>query len=67
MFKINKPVYISFVYFEKAFHHVRWENVFHIMDKIGIDYKDKRFIHKYYINEKAVIKNEFDAYKEAKV
>jgi len=37
------------------------------MDKIGIDFKDKRLIHKLYINEKAVIKGKYDTYEEAKV
>lgn len=37
------------------------------MDKIGIDFKDKRLIYKLYINEKAVIKGEYDTYEEAKV
>jgi len=52
---------------EKAFDNIRREKLFHIMDKIGIDFKDKRLIHKLYINEKAVIKGEFDTYKEVKV
>lgn len=32
------------------------------MDKMGTDFKDKRQIRKLYINEKAVLKGEFDAY-----
>jgi len=67
MFSINKPIYIAFVDLEKAFDNVRWEKLFHIMDKIGIDFKDKRLIHKLYINKKAVIKGEYDTYEEAKV
>lgn len=37
------------------------------MNKIGIDFKDKRLIHKLYINEKAVVKGEYDTYEEPKV
>lgn len=40
MFRINKPIYVykAFVDLEKAFDNVRWEKLFHIMDKIGIDF-----------------------------
>ncbi|VVC45686.1 Reverse transcriptase domain [Cinara cedri] len=53
MFRINKPIYIAFVDLKKTFDNVRWEKLFLIMDKIDIDFKDKKLIHKLYINEKA--------------
>jgi len=37
------------------------------MDKISIDFKDKRLIHKLYINEKAIVKGEYDIYEKAEV
>ncbi|VVC32495.1 Reverse transcriptase domain [Cinara cedri] len=64
---INKLLCVAFVDLEKASDNVRWEKLFHITDKVDIDFKDKRLIHKLYINEKAVVKGEFDAYEEAKV
>lgn len=37
------------------------------MKKIGLDFKDRLIIHKLYINERAVIKRNTKAYKEAKI
>ncbi|KAL4135344.1 hypothetical protein QTP88_006959 [Uroleucon formosanum] len=53
MYKVNKSMYIAFIDLEKAFDNVNWEILFNIMKIINIDIKDRRIIHKLYLNEKA--------------
>jgi len=55
MYRVNKPMYIAFIDLEKAFDKVNWEILFNIMKTINIDIKDRRIIHKLYLNEKAVM------------
>jgi len=55
MYRVNKPMYIAFIDLEKAFDNVNWEILFNIMKLINIDIKDRRIIHRLYLNEKAVI------------
>ncbi|XP_025406672.1 uncharacterized protein LOC112680706 [Sipha flava] len=55
MYRVIKPMYITFIDLEKAFDNVNWEILFNIMKTINIDFKDRRIIHKLYLNEKAVI------------
>jgi len=58
MSRINKLQFIAFVDLEKAFDIVKWTTLFKIMEDIGIDYNDKKYIYNLYINEIAVIKAE---------
>lgn len=37
------------------------------MENIGIDFKDRRLIHKLCVNEKVVIKGKNEAYEEAEI
>jgi len=48
-------VYIAFIDLEKAFDNVNREILFNIMKTVNIDIKNRRIIHKLYLNEKAVI------------
>lgn len=45
---MNPYYYIAFIDLAKAFDNVRWKKLFHIMDKKGIDFTDKRLIQKLY-------------------
>lgn len=51
----SKPLYIAFVDLEKAFDYVSWDKLFSIMEKTGLDLKNRKLIHKLYVTERAVI------------
>lgn len=66
--RVNKLLYIAFIDLEKAFDKVNGEILFNIMKSINIDIKNRRIIHKLYLNEKAVITvKESKSQEEAKI
>lgn len=54
---------------EKAYANVRWERdkFFHIMEKVSLDFKDRKIMHKLYFNERAVINKDNEAYEDTKI
>lgn len=66
-FRINKPIYIAFVDLGKAFDTIRWDMVFHIMEMISLDFKDRIIIQKLYFNGRTLIKGDNEVYKETKI
>ena len=42
--------------FEKAFDRIDWVKMLEILEKIGVDWRDRRLIMNLYLNQKAVVK-----------
>src|SRR6218665_2394214 len=49
-------VTICFVDFEKAFDRVKWTKLWHILKKIGIDWRDRRLISNLYLQQETIIR-----------
>ena len=45
---VNKPLYVAFVDLEKAFDNVEWNKMFRLLEKLGMDYNDRRIIYQLY-------------------
>ena len=56
--EFNEELFICFVDFEKAFDRVRWIKLLEILEKIGIDWRDRRLIRNLYIKQAAVVRTE---------
>lgn len=54
MFRIDKPLFITFIYVEKTFNNVNRTKL-KIMEAIGIDYNNTRIKYNMYIYEILVI------------
>ena len=54
--EFNNNLYLCFVDFEKAFDRVRWTKLMDILEKIGVDWRDRRLICNLYINQEAIIR-----------
>ena len=52
----GNEVYICFVDFEKAFDRVNWVRMIEMLDRLQIDWKDKRMIKELYMKQEAVIR-----------
>ena len=50
----GNDVYICFVDFEKAFDRVDWVKMFEILEKLHIDWKDRRLLQDLYTRQEAV-------------
>lgn len=42
---------LAFIDIEKAFDNINWEILFTVMQKIGMDFKDRRCVHNLYKNQ----------------
>lgn len=58
IFKIYKPLFITFVDIETTFDKVNRTKLVKIMETIGIDYNNRKIIYNLYIGEILVIKTE---------
>ena len=54
----DNELYICFVDFKKAFDRVKWTKLWHILKKIGIDWRDRirRLISNLYLQQEAIIR-----------
>ena len=52
----NQELYICFVDFEKAFDRVNWIKLMEILEKCGLDWRDRRMIRNLYMNQEGVVK-----------
>src|SRR6218665_3341973 len=52
----DNELFICFVDFEKAFDRVKWTKLWHIPQKIGIDWRDRRLISNLYLQQKTIIR-----------
>ena len=52
----NQDVFACFVDFEKAFDRVNWEKLTEILEKIGIDWRDRRLIRNLYMAQRAQVR-----------
>src|SRR6476469_2982939 len=55
--EFGNNVYICFIDFEKAFDRVNWEKMITVLQRIGVDWRDRRMISELYMNQKAVVRN----------
>lgn len=46
--ELDKNMLIAFVDLEKAFDKVSWQKLFQTLQQVGVDYKDRQLIYKYY-------------------
>lgn len=53
--RVNMPLYIPFVDLKKSFDNANWTKLFNILKLINIDFKDKRIVHKLYLNRKTIL------------
>ena len=53
---VQKDLYVCFVDYEKAFDKVRHQDLFNILNDIGLDGKDLRLLEKLYWNQKAAVR-----------
>ena len=53
---IQKDLYICYVDYEKAFDKVRHQDLFNILNNIGLDGKDLRLMENLYWNQKAAVR-----------
>ena len=56
--EFNEELFICFVDFEKAFDRVRWTKLLEILEKIGVDWRDRRLIRNLYMKQTAVVRTE---------
>lgn len=54
--KKGLSTYIAFVDLEKAFDNVNWSKMFRVLKKVGVKYRERRFIHNLYTNQEAVVR-----------
>ena len=54
--EFQQELFVCFVDFEKAFDRVNWLRLFKILEKIGIDWRDRRMIAALYMNQTASVR-----------
>src|SRR6476469_5406574 len=54
--EFGNNVYICFIDFEKAVDRVNWEKMMKVLQRIGVDWRDRRMISQLYMNQEAVVK-----------
>ena len=52
----DNDLFICFMDFEKAFDRVKWTKLWHILKKIGIDWRDRKLISNLYLQQEAIIR-----------
>lgn len=52
----GRDVYICFVDYEKAFDRICWKKLFNALERLGVDWKDRRLIRNLYMEQAAVIR-----------
>ena len=52
----DNELFIYFEDFEKAFDRVKWTKLWHILKKIGIDWRDRRLISNLYLQQETIIR-----------
>jgi hypothetical protein len=60
-------LYIAFVDLERAFDNVEWNRMFNTMEKLGLDYNDRRIIYQLYKDQVATIRTQDGRNMEAKI
>jgi hypothetical protein len=64
---VNKTLYVAFMDLEKAFDNVERNKMFGILEKLGIDYNDRRIIHQLYKKQVATMRMRDGSHIEAKI
>jgi hypothetical protein len=53
---VKKKTYVAFIDLEKAFDRVDWDKLLACLERIGLDWKERRLIRNLYIEQEAIIK-----------
>ena len=56
--EVNTEVCVCFIDWQKAFDRVNWEKLMEILNRIGIDWKDRRLITSLYMGQKVKVRLE---------
>ena len=66
--EVQKDIYICFIDYSKAFDKVRHNELFRILEKLGIDGKDLRIIKNLYWKQNAAVRigGEYSEFKQIK-
>ena len=52
----DQDVYVCFVDYEKAFDRVNWVKLLEVLKSIGVDWRDRRLIERFYMGQSARVR-----------